>query len=60
MKKMLPLTEKELTSHRNSSVCYICRTKFTQKLNKGKNHQKVRDHCHFTGEYKGAPLVYVT
>ena len=38
-KKMLPLTEKEL---KDSTQCYICRKKFTQKLAKDKNHRKVR------------------
>ena len=33
-KKMLPLTEKELKLHQHSTVCYICRNKFTQKLPK--------------------------
>ena len=53
-KKMLPLTEKELKSHQDAIQCYICRNKFTQKLAKDKNHQKVRDHCHFIGKYRGA------
>ena len=50
-KKMLPLTEK---SHQDSTICYICRKKLTQKLAKDANHQKVRDHCHFIGKYRGA------
>ena len=35
-------------------MLHICRKKFTQKLAKDKNHPKVRDHCHFTGKYRGA------
>ena len=53
-KKLSPLTEKEIKSHPGSTVYYICRKKFAQKLAKDKNHQKVRDHCHFTGKCKGA------
>ena len=41
-------------SHQDSTVCYICKKKFTQKLAKGKNYRKVRDHCRFTGKYRGA------
>ena len=33
--------------------CYICRKNLQQKLAKDKNHEKVRDHCHFTGKYRG-------
>ena len=51
---MLPLTLKELKSNQDSTVCYICRKKFTQKLAKDKNHRKVRHHGHFTGKYRGA------
>ena len=53
-KKMLPLTLKELKSNQDSTLCYIYRKKFTQKLAKDKNHRKVRDHCHFTGKYRDA------
>ena len=53
-KKMLPLTGEELKLHQNSTVCYICSKKSTQKLSKDKNYRKVRDHCHFTGKYRGA------
>ena len=46
-KKMLPLTEKEQSEFKNAKICWIC-----QKGFKGK--KKVRDHCHFTGFYRGA------
>ena len=52
--KMLPLTEEKLKLHQDSIVCYICRKQFTQKLANDENYQKVRDHCHFTGKYRGA------
>ena len=29
-------------------MCYICKKRFTN------DNKKVRDHCHFTGRYKGA------
>ena len=50
---MLPVTEKELKAHQDATQCYICRKKFTQKLAKDKIHRKGRDHCYFTGKYRG-------
>ena len=35
---------------------YNCRKKFTQKLTIDKNYRKVRQHCHFTNNYRGAAL----
>ena len=52
--KMLSLTEEELTLYQDSTVCYICGKKITQKLAKEKNCCKVRYHCHFTSKYRGA------
>ena len=52
-KKMLLLTEKELKSYQDAIQCYICRKHFSQKLEKDKCHQKVRDHCHLNGKYRG-------
>ena len=34
--------------------CYICKEKFEGKYNKDKIYHKFRDHCHYTGEYRGA------
>ena len=34
--------------------CYICQEKFENKYLKDKKYCKVRDHCHYTGEYRGA------
>ena len=45
--KMLLLTEKELKSHQDATQCYLCRKKFSQKLEKDKSHKKVKGHCHF-------------
>ena len=35
-----------------SDKCYICEKKFFE--DKKNNYIKVRDHCHYTGKYKGA------
>ena len=48
---MIPLTIKEKIYHNEQNICYICKKEFD--INK-KNHHKVRDHCHYTGEYRGA------
>ena len=53
-KKMLLLTKKnELKSHEDAKECYTC-GKGIQKNTKDINYQKVRDHCHYTGKYRGA------
>ena len=57
-KKMLPLTEKELKSHLDATHRYIYMEKLTQNLAKDKNHRKFRDHCHFTGKYRGPHRIY--
>ena len=49
--KMIPLTTKEETYHNKQKICYICEKEFEIK---DKKHHKVRDHCHYTGKYRGA------
>ena len=41
----LKLTKQEQDSFNEAEFCYIC--------NKELNSDKVRDHCHFTGKYRG-------
>ena len=45
--KMIPLTKEEQYEFENASVCWICQKEFGSE-------KKVRDHCHFTGKYRGA------
>ena len=52
-KKKLPLTKEELKSNQDPNLCYICGKRILKKLSKSINYRKVRDHCHFTGKYKG-------
>ena len=33
---------------------HICRIRFLNSLSKNINYQKVTDHCHYTGKYRGA------
>ena len=50
-KKMIPLTRKDKICHNKQKICYICKNEFN---NNDKKQQKVRDHCHYTGKYRGA------
>ena len=36
--------------------CYICKRKFEKKYLQNKKYRKIWDDCHYTGEYRGAPL----
>ena len=48
------LTREQQESYENTKICYICKEKFENKYLKDKIYLYVRDHCHFTGEYRGA------
>ena len=52
--KMKLLTKEQQKSYKNAKICYICKEKFESKLLKDKKYCKVRDHCHYTGKYRGA------
>ena len=52
-KEMIPLTKKEKKIHHEQNVCYICKKKFSTD-DDYKKYFKVRDHCHYTGKYRGA------
>ena len=54
---MIPLTNKEIKSYEKQKVCYICEKKFCDDKNKKSEYDlyhKVRDHCHYTGKFRGA------
>ena len=55
-KKMLLLTKEELKPYQDAKIWYICGTSILKRLSKSLNYQKVRDHCHYTGKYRGAAL----
>ena len=53
---MIPLTKKEKL-YRKQNVCYICKKEFRTDDNNEiafRKYHKVRDHCHYTGKYRGA------
>ena len=50
---MIPLTKEEKKMHNEQKVCYICKKRFSTDDNNKKYH-KVKDHCHYTGKYRGA------
>ena len=52
-KGMIPLTKIEEKKHNKQEVCYICKKRFSTD-DSNKKYHKVRDHCHYTGKYRGA------
>ena len=49
-KSMNPLTDQEKESYANAKRCFVCEKPFGD----AKNAIKVRDHCRYTGKYRGA------
>ena len=45
---MISLTTEEKIHHNEQEICYICKKEFDER------NYKVRDHCHYTGKYRGA------
>ena len=48
------LTKEQQESYENAKICYICKEKFENKFLKHKKYRQLRDHCHYTVEYRGA------
>ena len=51
-KEMIPLTKDEKNWHNDQKVCHTCKRIFSTDYNNKKYH-KVKDHCHYTGKYRG-------
>ena len=49
-KEIIPLTNEEKESYKNQKIYFICEKEFSTD----RKHLKVRDHCHYTGKYRGA------
>ena len=52
-KEMNPLTQEEWRKHHEAKKCHLC-NKIFKKKPETVGDQKVRDHCHYTGKYRGA------
>ena len=52
-KEMIPLTKEKKKIHREQKVYYICKKGFSTDDDNKKYHE-ARDHCHYTGKYRGA------
>ena len=50
------LIKEQQESYENSKICYICKKKkkIENKYLENEKYRKVRDHCHYTGEYRSA------
>ena len=51
--KPLYLNDEEEKEFQSATICHICEEEFSSDK-KSKEIFKVRDHCHFTGKYRGA------
>ena len=49
--KITALTTKEKIYLNEQEICYICKKELDKN---NKKYYKVRDHCHYTGKYRGA------
>ena len=52
-KKIIPLTNEEKEFHEKQKICYICKKEFCTDEKEFKQ-KKFKDHCHYTGQYRGA------
>ena len=56
-KEMILLTDKENKFYKKQKVCCICQKELStdeKDKNEFKLHHKFRDHCHYTGKFRGA------
>ena len=56
MKPIDPLIEDEKESYENQNLRHKCEKKFCAD-NNNKEMRKVRDHCHYTGKYRGGAHI---
>ena len=53
-KKMKLLIKQQQELKENAKIFHICKEKLENKYFKDKKYCKVRDHCHYTKEYRWA------
>ena len=49
---MIKLTKEEQYNHNSRKYCFSCKKTFFEDAKN--NYNKVKDHCHYTGKYRGA------
>ena len=52
----IDMTDEDKEDFKNAKQCFICGDKFRMNYKNAKEaekYKKVRDHCHFTGKYRG-------
>ena len=57
-KKLIPQTKEENNFYNEQKIWYICKEKFCMDKDDKNyiNKRKVKDHCHYKGEFRGAAL----
>ena len=53
-KNRIPYTNEEYESYLNQINCHICKKRFEHKYTNDENYCKVKNHCYYTGKYRGA------
>ena len=52
------ITKQQQESYENARICHIRKEKLENRYFKDTKYPKVRDHCHYAGEYRGCNLKY--
>ena len=58
-KEIITLTKKEEKKHNKLELSHICKKRFSTD-DDNKKYRKVRDHCHYTGKFRGALMISAT
>ena len=50
---MIPLPNEQEEWYEKTKICHICKENFEHKYPNDKNYRKVKEHCPYTGKYRG-------
>ena len=53
-REMISLAKEEEKIYFKQKKCYQCKKRFSTSDDENKKNFKVKDHCHYTGKYRGA------